>query len=198
MMDFMPPLRAARIDDAAILADLVNHAGEGLPLHLWSRQAGSEAEAWDIGRQRAMRDTGAFSWRNAVMIDVEDRPASCLIGYAIPQTPEPIPDDMPAMFRPMQELENLAPGSWYVNVLAVVPAHRGRGFGTQLLGAAHAMAGEGGHQALSIIVSDANAGARRLYARSGFTEIATRPIVKDDWVNEGRNWVLMSKPLEAA
>jgi len=198
MTKHMPPLRAASMADAAILAELVNYAGEGLPLYLWSRQVGSLAEAWDIGRQRAMRDAGAFSWRNAVMIDVGGRAAGCLIGYAIPEDPEPIADDMPAMFRPLQELENMALGSWYVNVLAVVPAHRGEGLGTRLLDAAHAIAREQGCRTLSIIVSDANADARRLYERTGFSEIASRPIVKDDWANDGRNWVLMTKPLAAA
>ena len=32
-----------------------------------------------------------------------------------------------AMFVPLQELENLAPGTWYVNVLAVRPEFRGLG-----------------------------------------------------------------------
>ena len=38
------------------------------------------------------------------------------------------------MFVPLQELENLAPGTWYVNVLAVHPPFRGLGLGTKLLG----------------------------------------------------------------
>jgi hypothetical protein len=37
---------------------------------------------------------------------------------------------MPAMFVPLQELENLAPGTWYVNVLAAYPEHRSQGHGT--------------------------------------------------------------------
>ena len=59
--------------------------------------------------------------------------AGCLIGYEIPDNPEPLPDDMPAMFVPLQELENLAPGTWYINVLAVRPQFRNQGLGTKLL-----------------------------------------------------------------
>ena len=46
---------------------------------------------------------------------------------------------------------------------------------------------------LSIIVSDANSGARRLYERAGYQEIATRPMHKGGWENDGENWVLLIK-----
>src|SRR3546814_10348753 len=71
--------------------------------------------AWDVGRRRAARDDGAFSYRNALIIEHAGSAAGCLIGYEIAEQPEPIPADFPAMFRPLQELENLAPGTWYVN-----------------------------------------------------------------------------------
>jgi hypothetical protein len=88
----MPPhtLRHATIDDATVLAELVNHAGEGMPLYLWDQMA------------------------------------------------EP---------------------------------------------------GEG----LSVIVSDANSGAHRLYERCGYRESGTRPMVKENWENDGQNWVLLTK-----
>jgi hypothetical protein len=48
---------------------------------------------------------------------------------------------------------------------------------------------------MSVIVSDANPGARRLYQRCGYREAAARTMVKDDWQNDGRNWVLLTKAL---
>ena len=45
------------------------------------------------------------------------------------------------MFVPLQELENLAPGTWYVNVLAAYPEHRGQGYGTALLAVAETTGG---------------------------------------------------------
>ena len=57
------------------------------------------------------------------------------------------------------------------------------------------LAADAGKSGLSIIVSDANAGARRLYERQGYSEIATRPMVKDSWDNPGENWVLLKKNL---
>src|SRR5262249_21287585 len=107
---------------------------------------------------------------------------------------EPIPPTMPPMFVPLQELENLAPGTWYVNVLAAYPDLRGQGLGTELLALADQLAAETGRRGLSIIVSDANTGARRLYERTGYREAGRRAKVKEDWQNPGKDWVLLVKP----
>jgi ribosomal protein S18 acetylase RimI-like enzyme len=152
--------------------------------------------AWDVGRRRAMRETGRFSYRNASVAEVDGRVIASLIGYPLPDLPDAIDyDQMPPMFVPLQELENLAPGTWYVNVLATYPDYRGRGYGTRLLDIAERLAAASGRSGLSIIVSDANAGARRLYERRGCAEIAMRPMVKDGWEGRGENWVLLAKRL---
>ena len=187
--------RAATPDDATALAELINFAGEGMPLYLWKKLAEPGESAWDIGRARARRTEGAFSYRNAHVIEVGGRIAAMLLGYGLPDQPVEIADDMPAMFVPLQELENIAPGSWYVNVLAAYPDHRGKGLGTKLLNLAEDLARAAGRQTMSIIVADANAGARRLYEKCGYIEVASRPMVKEDWVNPGENWVLLIKEL---
>jgi hypothetical protein len=46
---------------------------------------------------------------------------------------------------------------------------------------------------MSVIVSDTNAGARRLYERRGYRVAATRTKVKEGWQNEGKEWVLLTK-----
>lgn len=195
MTKLKPPFRHAIIDDAPVLAELVNYAGEGLPHYLWGTLAESGEDAWDVGRRRAARDDGSFSYRNAAIIERDEHCAGCLIGYEISDDPEPIADDMPAMFVPLQELENLVPGTWYVNVLAVRPQFRGHGLGTQLLDLADKTAQSLGKRGLSVIVSDANAGARRLYERCGYSQSATRPMVKEGWKNDGTLWVLLTKSL---
>jgi GNAT superfamily N-acetyltransferase len=96
---------------------------------------------------------------------------------------------MPILFVPLQELENLAPSTWYVNVLAVLPEYRGRGLGTRLLQLADETGRKLGKKGMSVIVSDANVGARR------YRETARRAMVKEGWDNPGREWVLLTKPL---
>jgi ribosomal protein S18 acetylase RimI-like enzyme len=193
MIQLEPPFRPATQGDAPALTELVNFAGEGLPLYLWTRMAEAGESAWDVGRRRAMRETGSFSYRNATVAETGGRVIAGLIGYPLPDRPEAIDDQMPPMFVPLQELENLAPGTWYVNVLATSPEYRNRGYGTRLLGIAERLAAAAGRPGLSIIVSDANAGARRLYERCGCSEVAQRPMVKEGWENPGENWVLLVK-----
>jgi ribosomal protein S18 acetylase RimI-like enzyme len=99
------------------------------------------------------------------------------------------------MFVPLQGLENLAPGTWYINVLAVRPQFRSQGLGTRLLALAEEMAQTHGKRGMSVIVSDANLGAHRLYERLGYNERARRPMVKENWESEGQSWVLLTKTL---
>jgi RimJ/RimL family protein N-acetyltransferase len=194
-MQLTPPLRRAAPRDAQALAELVDFASEGLARYLWTKTAGPGGDPWAVGRERALREAGAFSYRNAVVLEQAGRVAAGLIGYSLPDRPEPIPDSMPAMFVPLQELENLAPGTWYVNVLAAYPQHRGKGHGTALLALADRLAADTGCRGLSIIVSDANTGARRLYERCGYREAGRRRKVKEEWQNPGTEWVLLTKPL---
>ena len=196
MIDFTGPYRWATADDAEAMAELVNMAGEGMPLYFWEQLAGPGESAWDIGRSRARRETGGFSHRNTVVRAEGHRVVACLIGYPLADDPEPVDyGDMPAMFVPLQQLEDLAPATWYVNVLASYPQHRGKGYGAELLTIAERLAAETGKRGLSIIVSDVNTGARRLYERMGYSEQAQRPMVKERWDNPGENWILLTKTL---
>jgi len=196
MIELIPPFRLAEAKDAPALAELVNFAGEGLPLYLWDRLKQPGQTGWDVGLERARRDKSGFSYRNAVVAEIDGKCAACLIGYPQPEHPEPIDyAAMPPIFVPLQELENLAPDSWYVNVLAAYPDYRGQGLGTKLLAIADELTDATGKSGLSLIVSDANEGARRLYERCGYRDAGARPMVKESWENQGQNWILLTKIL---
>lgn len=198
-MILAPCFRAATPEDAAHLARYVNMAGDGMPLYLWQRMATPGQSAWEVGCARAKRDSGAFSWRNAFLRIAGDEPVSCLIGYPLEDNPAPTDyAAMPPMFVPLQQLEDLVPGTWYINVLATDESHRGKGYGRELLTLAESLAAQHGKRGLSLIVSDANTGARRLYASLGYRELAQRPMVKEQWENAGSNWVLLVKHPDAA
>ncbi len=196
-MSLPTSIRPATPDDAQALVEIIDMASEGLSSYLWAQMAEPGESVREFGERRARRDDGGFSYRNAQIAEVEDTPAGGLIGYPLPDEPAEIGPDLPAMFVPFQELENLACGSWYINVLAVYPRYRGRGLGRRLLDAAEKVATEGGRQSLSVMVFDRNLGARRLYERVGYREIARRPIVKEDWACESSETVLLMKELVA-
>jgi len=188
-------IRSATLQDASALAELVNFAGEGLPLYLWTKIAKSGEDPWSVGRARARREEGSFSYRNATIIDQDRRVAACLIGYPLSEEPAAIDETtMPAMFVPLQQLENLAPGTWYVNVLATYPEWRNKGLGTALLNHAEKLAlTSDAKKGMSVIVADNNKAARRLYERIGYRQVADRPMVKENWENPGSAWILLVK-----
>jgi ribosomal protein S18 acetylase RimI-like enzyme len=191
-----PLIRPATLQDADALAELVNYAGQGLPLYLWAKMAEDGEDAWAVGRARARREDSSFSYKNAAIIEQDQAVAACLVGYPTLDEPEAIDDAMPAMFVPLQQLENLAPGTWYVNVLASYPQWRNKGFGTTLLKHAETLAGLARvRNGMSVIVADNNSAARRLYERLGYRQVADRPMIKENWDGPGSKWVLLTKGL---
>ncbi len=196
MIDLDRPYRRAQPDDAFLLAQLINYAGEGMPVHLWEGMAEPGENPWDVGQRRTRREEGSFSYKNAIVVEFGGDVISSMIGYPLADEPAPLDyDAMPAVVVPRQELEAMAPGTWYVNVLATYPEHRSKGHGSALLALADKIAVREGKKGLSIIVTDANKGARRLYEANGYAETARRPMVKDGWKNDAENWVLLTKPI---
>ena len=188
-----PPLRRATITDVGALAQFVEFASEGLALYLWTKIAGAAHDPWHIGRARVGSETGGLSYHNAVMAEFGERPAAGLISYPLADKPEAIADDLPAVLVPLYELTNLAPNTWYVHVLAAFPEYRGKGQGSALLALVDKFATSAGRSGISLIVSDTNIGARRLYESLGYREAAQRKMVKEQWHHPGVNWVLLRK-----
>ena len=196
MLTLDPPFRCATPTDAPALTELVNMAGKGMPLHLWAKMAGPGETGWDVGCNRAAGERGNFSFRNAIVAENEGSVVAGLVGYRLPDVSPAIdPETTPTMLVPMQELENSAPGTWYVNFLATYPDHRRQGYGNGLLSIAGRMASLTNASGLSIIVTDANEDARRLYEKCGYRWAAVRPMAKEDWENPSENWILLTKTL---
>lgn len=187
------PIRRARPADAPKLTPLINSAGEGIPLHLWRSMAPAGEDPWDFAARRWAEKLEDIE---VSVVDFGAGPVACLVGYPTPKTPRPIPDDTPAMFRPALELENLAPGSWYINMLASEPAFRGRGLASALLKQAEMLARKDDCDQLSLIVADKKIDAIRLYRTFGFVETARRPIVEgENWSSDSDEWMLMLRAL---
>ena len=46
---------------------------------------------------------------------------------------------------------------------------------------------------MSLIVSDTNEDARRLYERCGYVEVTRRRMVKEEWQHAGVDWLLLKR-----
>lgn len=188
-------IREARASDAAHLVRFINMAADDLPLHFWRKTVGPDGDPWALGAGRAARETGSFSYRNAWLAEVDGAVAACLLGYAAETQPGPIDPDTPPLFVPLLELEALAPGAWYLNVLATYDEYRGKGLGSALLAHAETVAAAAGHAEISLIAEDTHQDALRLYTAKGYREIARRPVVKEDWAVDAGEWILFTKPV---
>jgi len=190
-------IRPARKTDASEMVVLIDSAGYGAPLWVWSGLRTDEASVLEVGRKRAMREEGGFSYRNAFIAEENGAVQGMLVGYRL-DDPYDVGDldSVPKEFRQLIELEALAPGSWYVNVLAVHGEYRGQGLGEKLLAHAEQTAREAGARQMSVIFESGNKGAGRLYRRVGYAEKAHRPRVAypGDYTGS-KEWVLLVKDL---
>lgn len=189
-------LKPATPAHARDLALLVNLAGEGLPWYLWSQLADVDQSPLEIGCERALRTSGGFSYVNGWIIESNREVQACMMGYPLGQpmsehdiaaAPEPV--------QPLLKLEALAPGSWYINVLATFEEFRKQGLGTRLVRHAERQATITGHHKLSLIVAKENQQARTLYLQLGFESEAVMPIIEYRGCPGEGEWELMVKAL---
>ncbi len=171
-------IRPARREDALALAKLALLAGEGMPAFFWasSRQPGQSIE--EAGAAKVRSETANFSYRNARVADVDGEVAGMLLAYRLPDA-DAAEDlaSLPEFIRPLIELEQQAPGSYYINMLATFPRYRDRGIGSALMGIVDAEARRLGCTLTSIEVFSENKGAVRLYERLGYAIVDRRPVV---------------------
>lgn len=195
-MTHAPAVRPATLGDACALAVLVDMAGEGIPTGFWRELAGPGRSVLEMGRERARREEGGFSYRHATLAEIGGEIAGGLIVYPL-DDPYDLSnlDEMPSHVHPLVRLEAQAPGSWYVNVLATFAEFRGQGIGAHLLAVAEEKARAAGANTMSIIVGSWNEGATRLYERAGYKTIASEAaILPRDFPRSG-DWLLMIKSL---
>jgi GNAT superfamily N-acetyltransferase len=168
-------LRDAAPDDARALAELIAIAGAGIPEWLWSRMAEPGESIFDVGERRARRDSGGFSWTNAIVAESRGAVVGMILGYPL-EPDESDLDELPAILRPFVELERLVPGSWYINAFALREAWRSWGIGARLLGAATARAQKAGCRTMSVQTFSATPRSAAFYQRQGFSQVGARPL----------------------
>src|SRR5262245_22575255 len=111
VIDLASPFRTAVPADAAALAALVQLASEGLALSTWTKVAPAGVDRWTIGGERAAREAGPLSYRNAILVDLQTGVAAGLIGYPLADAPEPALPQLPPIAVPLQQLQALVPGT---------------------------------------------------------------------------------------
>lgn len=165
-------IRKAQREESRDIASLFAMSSAGLSTYIWSQMADVGEDLLDVGTARYARDNTAFSYQNCWIAEASGTMAGMLHAFKmeVSDTTESDP-----VLRLYAELE--APGSLYIAGLAVLPEFRRKGVARRLLAQAETQAKSLGLEQLSLICFEQNAGARTLYAREGFREIARRPVV---------------------
>lgn len=188
-------IRDATLEDAPLLVRVVDMASGGVVPALWAEMAPTGMDGAAVGLGLVTAESGDFSYRNGFVAESGGAQLGGMIGYVLPSTPQPAGPDTPEAFAGVEELEQLAPGHWYINVMATVPDGRRQGVGAALLGAAEAQARALSCPGLALIVAASNETATSVYRRAGFAERARRPFDLSAFGERPTDAVLMVKDL---
>jgi ribosomal protein S18 acetylase RimI-like enzyme len=109
---------------------------------------------------------------------IDGKVAGMILAYRLPDEDDAEDlDELPEFIRPMVELEQCVPGSFYINMIATFPQYRNMSIGTKLMGMVDSLARDAACSISSIEVFSQNQGALRLYQRLGYELAEKRPVV---------------------
>lgn len=175
------PLRLPRRAEARQIAELIVIAGDSVPDFPLDSQANNGSGPIDLAKRRTARKAEAFSFRHAVIAEALGEMAGMVLGYRVPVHGEAFKlTALPRYLRPISAIERTAPGSFYINTLAVFPQFQNLGLGALLLEAASERARKGGCDSLTLEVAEHNEAAIRFYLRHRFQFAARRASAPGD------------------
>jgi ribosomal protein S18 acetylase RimI-like enzyme len=191
-------IRPADKSDVGDIAGLALIAGEGIPAWFWQQSAGNGQDIEQVGATKLLSEQGNFSYRNVQVAVIDNHVAGMMLAYRLPDIDDAEDlDALPAFIRPMVELEQCVPSSFYINMLATFPDYRNMSIGTRLMKRVEGLASDAGCTISSIEVFDQNEGALRLYQRLGYKIIEQRPVVPHSSHPYNGNLLLLTRTVDS-
>jgi ribosomal protein S18 acetylase RimI-like enzyme len=130
---------------------------------------------YDIFMELAGRDSSQYSYRNALVAEVDGVLAGAVVGYDganLHVLREPLLELVELRMGKVLEIEDeTSAGEFYADSLAVLPAYRGYGVGRTLLAALCDRAFAGGFTKVGLLVDVDNPRAEALYRKLGFGRV---------------------------
>ena len=184
-------IRSARKDDCPAIAALYSISSEGIADYIWSKLAKPEEDILMVGRRRYEREDSLFSYQNCTVVESDGATVGMLVAF--PMYIDSSEKETDPVLAPYSRLEE--DNSYYICGIALFPEHRGNGVGTRLLDLAERHAREEGFRKISLIVSEQNRGAMRLYERAGFEEVKREAIYPHPLIHCTGDAILMVQTL---
>jgi ribosomal protein S18 acetylase RimI-like enzyme len=184
--------RPAQQSDCRAIASLYSISSDGVADYIWSKLAQPGEDILDVGQRRYERENSLFSYQNCTLATQGDTIVGMLVAFPmfVDEDAEPEDDPVLASYSKLEEKN-----SYYLCGVAVFPHYWNGGIGTQLMALAEEQAREKGLTKLSLIVFEQNEGAKRLYDRLGYREIAREAIVTHPLIHYSGDAILMVKQM---
>lgn len=190
-------IRKAVKSDVKDIARLALIAGEGIPAYFWAQSATAGQQLEDVGASNLLSENDNFSYRNVHVAVIDDNVAAMILAYRLPDADNAEDlDELPEFIRPLVELEQCVPSSFYINMIATYPQYRNMSAGTKLMGIVDKLANDAGCTISSIEVFDQNEDALRLYQRLGYEIIQKRVVVPHACHPYDGQIVLLTRPVD--
>ena len=192
-MDF----RIGKADDATTLALLFDAAGRRIPCYFWSQYAEDGQSFFEFGREKIRTDTeGKSYYKNWYVAEKNSNFIGAFFGFIV-DNPYPEIDyvEEPEWWIPFKELEMLASGTWLLQVISILPEHRGKNYAKDLLMKAEDVAREYGAKKITLQVEEINTLAMKTYLKNGYQEVDRRELIPFPFSNDTGDIVLMEKSI---
>ena len=188
-------LRLANQHDCAHLVLFADMATRRLTSYLWGLMAAAGQSSFDVGRNIIRNDECHVThFRNWRVAEVDGKIIAGLNGYVISELSSSPASTLDAL-KPLNELKEMAVGTWYISALAIYLEHQGSGVGKALLAEAERLAQAANANRLTLMVGSFNARAYAVYQKAGFKECARRSFTAFAGSDEPGEWILMAKNL---
>lgn len=135
----------------------------------------------DVLEELVRMENTQYSYRNALVADVNGTPAGAIVGYdgaRLHELRRPtlrrIEERTGQTFEGVEDETH--PGEYYLDSLGVLPEYRRLGIGGRLLTALRDKAFAEGHERAGLLVDVENPGAEHLYHTLGFERVETRSL----------------------
>ena len=192
-MDF----RIGTADDATTLALVMDAAGRRIPSYFWSQYAADGQSFFEFGREKIRSDTeGKSYYKNWHVAEKNSNFVGAFFGFIVDNPyPEIDYEEEPEWWIPFKELEMLASGTWLLQVISILPEHRGKNYAKDLLLKAEQVALEHSAKKITLQVEQVNNIAMKAYLANGYHEIDQREFIPFPFSNDSGDLILMEKTL---
>ena len=182
--------RPAKKSDCPTIASLYSISSDGVADYIWTKLAQPGENLLDVGQRRYEKENSLFSYQNCTLAILDKTIVGMLVAFPIvvDETAEPEEDPVLAPYSKLEENN-----SYYICGVALFPEYRNRGIGSRLMNLAEIHSVTKGFTKLSLIVFEENIGAKRLYERLGYREIAREPIFPHPLIHYSGDAILMVK-----